>query len=181
MKRALHSILLICLLSCGSSSELANGIVVHLKDGSSLDGTFLYMRDTSLIIEEQFISSNTSYDSIYLHRYSISNFRISSIDILRPNSWESGVLGGLLGGFAGCLVGAAIDKGDGSGGGHPNFDGFAGGIIGLGVGVAVGVATGIAFDNIAPTASPDHYAKWQRFRNYAKYPHEEPDELKKIR
>lgn len=175
MKRTLYSFLLIFLLSCGTRPAEENIVAVHLNNGEIHDGVLLYVRDRSVLLQEQLHLQDSSLSTIV----NIPTSNIHSVEIIRPSNWEAPVFGGLFGGALGCGA-ATLVKADRSNEGYLNFGELERGMIGFAIGAGLGIVAGVVIDNIPETISPENPSKWKRLHLYAKFPNEEPDELKKI-
>lgn len=103
MKRVSYSLLLIFLLSCGTTLEVLDDASVYLIDGNRVDGMLMSVKDSVVEVELNDLPTNT------LTRMKLP---FSQIDyILLPNN---GSAWWLTGGAAGCLSGSAIGCGVGS-------------------------------------------------------------------
>lgn len=157
MKRALYSLLLIALLSCGKTAEESHHVVVHSSYGNTVDGYLMSVSDKALVM---FLPSPsdveiTGYTSVLFDTVSY----VRPVD--EPQTAVPIVLG-LLGCVAGGLIGSEIESAPGHAIGSTAT--WVGGLAGA----AIGVTTGILLNNMEKYLSPRNTEDLQYIRAIAR-------------
>ncbi len=99
MKRALYSLLLIFLMSCGTSPTVSHLVSVYLSAGTVTDGKLISIKDSALVIA---VADDTSYS-----RMKIPFSQVEFVLLRKDGKWNA-IMGGC---GTGCLGGAVLGYG----------------------------------------------------------------------
>lgn len=141
MKRAVYSLLLIFVLSCGGNPrQLDNpdGTFYFMKNGNLIDGALISVRDSSLIISPY----RTMYDTSDANKS--LPLRVSDIEFVEFGYHDNaggGILGFIIGGLAGMGAGYGLADAHNSNGDYPMLP-----MLDCYAGAAAGTAAGCYLD-----------------------------------
>lgn len=158
MKRALYSLLLTALLSCGKTAEESHRVIVHSSYGNTVDGYLYSVSDKALVIDLP-TSSDLVDDDMY--RRTIMFDTISYVEPLDEPQAVTPIALGIVGCFAGGLIGSEID---------PRGSEIVsnGAVIGALAGAAAGTSIGILLNNMEKQLTPRKPGDMQYIRSIAR-------------
>ncbi len=107
MKRALYSLLLIFLLSCGRSPTVSHSVSVFMTDGKSYDGWLISVKDSTLEIA---VADDTSTS-----RMKMPFSQVELVLLRKDGKWGAFGLGSATGCFGGAAIGVSMFGPSGTG------------------------------------------------------------------
>lgn len=176
MKRTLYSLLLVFLLSCGSSRQANNpdATYYYLKDGNLLDGALIAVRDSSLLVRKYYGFMDTTAGKDYIV------IPTSSVDFIEFG-YHDHAGGGILGFLIGALAGMGTVFGIADAHGSDEIESTLLVSIGFYAGGILGCNAGCYIDEQGSRYYPYRKDDLKYIRTRSAYPDGEPDELKRIK